>query len=129
MVGPPLCALQALPAPPVSRPPTQPAACRRRVQGGLGSRAAVEPVTCMLACNAAPGCDSFAFNPAQRKCFLKAGPSRSTCEAAETVCVSARGSPYSCGAWQTYFRNQTAVEERAQPASVQLVEASDSSSP
>ena len=77
---------------------------RLRTQDGLGSRTAVEPVSCMLACEAAPGCDSFAYNPAQKKCFLKAGASRRTCAAPETVCVSARGKAYSCGRWQTYFR-------------------------
>jgi hypothetical protein len=59
----------------------------------------------MLACDAAPGCDSFSYNPAQLKCFLKSGAARRTCRAAETVCVSARGKPYSCGVWQTYFKS------------------------
>lgn len=82
------------------RPPPPP------LQDGRGSRTAVEPVSCMLACNAAPGCDSFAYNQAQQKCFLKSGAQRETCQAAETVCVSARGAPYSCGTWQTYFKQQ-----------------------
>lgn len=78
----------------------------------------------MLACNAAPGCDSFAYNPAQKKCFLKAGAARRTCQAAETVCVSARGAPYSCGTWQTYFKQPAQAQGGAPPAaSVQLVEA------
>ncbi len=55
------------------------------LQNGLGSRTAVEPVGCMVACDAAPGCDSFAYNPAQQRCFLKTGASRRTCGAAETV--------------------------------------------
>lgn len=39
----------------------------------------------MVACDAAPGCDSFAYNRAQQKCFLKSGATRRTCGAAETV--------------------------------------------
>ena len=86
----------------------------------------------MLACNAAPGCDSFAYNAEQERCFLKTGAGASVCtvrrrrrratatalcaaepplivlslelQKPETVCVSARGKPYACGAWQTYFR-------------------------
>lgn len=136
----------------------------------------------MVACDSAPGCDSFAYNPAQQKCFLKSGASRRTCGAAETVsggrplgqrtthgvgeclvlseriaivawwcghphpgtpclmphppsarlpqvCVSARGSPYSCGTWQTYFKktgNATVPLVDGNPTSptqVQLVEA------
>lgn len=59
----------------------------------------MEPLSCMLACDAAPGCDSFSYNPAQQKCFLKAGGERRTCKAADTMCVSARGKAYSCGTW------------------------------
>jgi len=58
----------------------------------------------MLACEVAPGCDSFAYNPVQEKCFLKSGAIRQTCRAVPTMCVSARGQSYSCGVWQTYFR-------------------------
>ncbi|KAI3438631.1 hypothetical protein D9Q98_001053 [Chlorella vulgaris] len=87
-------------------------------QGGFGSRTDVEPVSCMLACNAAPGCDSFAYNPTASKCFLKAGGGRETCLSAPTVCVSRRGTTYSCGSWQTYFREGRFVAadgESAQP--------------
>jgi hypothetical protein len=72
----------------------------------------------MLACNAAPGCDSFAYNPTASKCFLKAGGGRETCRSAPTVCVSRRGTTYSCGSWQTYFREGRFVAadgESAQP--------------
>ena len=67
--------------------PSHPASCTTHpsLQNGLGSRTAVEPVGCMVACDTAPGCDSFAYNPAQQKCFLKTGASRRTCGAAETV--------------------------------------------
>jgi mannan endo-1,4-beta-mannosidase len=41
----------------------------------LGSRAAVDPLRCVLACEMAAGCDSFSFNSLQKKCFLKAGAS------------------------------------------------------
>lgn len=36
----------------------------------------------MGACDlaAAAGCNSFSYNPQQRKCFLKAGPSADTCQ-------------------------------------------------
>ncbi|KAL4859907.1 Mannan endo-1 [Chlorella vulgaris] len=87
-------------------------------QGGFGSRTDVEPVSCMLACNAAPGCNSFAYNPTASKCFLKAGGGRETCRSAPTVCVSRRGTTYSCGSWQTYFREGRFVAangESAQP--------------
>lgn len=111
-------------------------------KGGLGSRVPVEPEQCMLACSVAPGCDSFAYNGEQKRCFLKSGVSSDTCQASrhicaiwpfgifygatykfvvsilflqkpETLCVSARGQPYSCGAWQTYF-NSTAIGEKVQ---------------
>lgn len=127
-----------------------------------GSRAPVSPQGCMQACELAPGCDSFSYNPEQRKCFLKhaAGASQDVCQvrcplvcraaqnretpgretgrgawraghggcyrplpwvfngyssipmlqrplqAMETVCISARSQPYSCGTWQTYFRSE-----------------------
>jgi hypothetical protein len=58
----------------------------------------------MIACNSAPGCDSFSYNPTMKRCFLKAGGSQQTCGSAPTVCVSARGQPYSCGVWQTYSK-------------------------
>lgn len=76
------------------------------LQGGQGSRRPVVPEDCMAACDlAAPaGCDSFSYNPEQRRCFLKAGGGRQTCKAQETVCMSSRGNPYSCGTWQTYFK-------------------------
>lgn len=53
------------------------------LQGGLGSRLLVEPEDCMMACDLAQasGCDSFSYNPEQKKCFLKAGASTSTCQA------------------------------------------------
>lgn len=98
-----------------------------RVKGGgqkdgYGSRSAVEPISCMLACNAAPGCDSFSYNAAQKRCFLKSGASRQTCGSAPTVCVSARGKTYSCGVWMTYFKRQatggsTAVTQAPSKAS------------
>ena len=50
-----------------------------RLQGGFGSRVPVEPVACILACNAATGCDSFSYNPDQKRCFLKTGASSDTC--------------------------------------------------
>lgn len=92
------------------------------VQDGYGSRSAVEPISCMLACNAAPGCDSFSYNAAQKRCFLKSGASRQTCGSAPTVCVSARGKTYSCGVWMTYFKRQatggsTAVTQAPSKAS------------
>ena len=51
------------------------------VQGGLGSRKYVEPIHCMMACEMTEGCDSFSYNPWQRKCFLKAKPSTTVCQA------------------------------------------------
>ncbi|GAB4816952.1 hypothetical protein N2152v2_003998 [Parachlorella kessleri] len=59
----------------------------------------------------AAGCDSFAYNPEQRKCFLKSGASSTTCQAKPTTCTSARGNPYSCGTWQTYFQQQAGNNE------------------
>lgn len=92
----------------------------------------------MLACDAAPGCDSFSYNAVQRACFLKRGASRATCRAPAVMCVSARGQAYSCGSWQTYYQNVTGgggaaasddgsaelvLPPAAQQASVKLVEA------
>lgn len=99
------------------KPPQPHAPLAYAMQDGLGSRTAVEPVSCMLACEAAPGCDSFAYNPAQKKCFLKAGATRRSCAAPETVCVSARGKPYSCGRWQTFFRQGGAAPAGSKAAS------------
>jgi mannan endo-1,4-beta-mannosidase len=73
-------------------------------KGGIGSRVSVTPEQCMIACSTAPGCDSFSYNPSQRRCFLKSGAMPEICETADTVCTSARGGEYSCGRWQTYFK-------------------------
>jgi mannan endo-1,4-beta-mannosidase len=73
-------------------------------KGGVGSRVHVTPEQCMIACSTAPGCDSFSYNPSQRRCFLKSGAMPEICETADTVCTSARGGDYSCGRWQTYFK-------------------------
>ena len=37
----------------------------------------------------------------------------------ETMCVSARGNPYSCGSWQTYFRTAAAGAAGAANATAQ----------
>lgn len=58
----------------------------------------------------AQGCQQFSYNPTMKRCFLKAGGSRATCGSAPTVCVSARGQPYSCGVWQTYFKTGETAE-------------------
>lgn len=86
-------------------------------QGQFGSRLQVDPLACMLACDEAPSCTSFSYNPTQKKCFLKAGGARQTCQAAPTTCVSARGQPYSCGIWQTYFKTAAAPGAGTAPAS------------
>lgn len=39
----------------------------------------MDPLQCMIACSMAPGCDSFAFNTNQRRCFLKSGASPKLC--------------------------------------------------
>ena len=70
----------------------------------------------MLACNAATDCDSFSYNPSQKACFLQSGASRQTCGAAPTVCVSARGKTYSCGVWQSYFKQAAPAGGEQQPA-------------
>ena len=116
------------------------------LENKFGSRVAVTPQQCMLACSmvAQSKCDSFSYNPEQKKCFLKYGASPEVCQVSffcrnstastfsscvvvtllsfllltfvvlqkpETLCVTARGSPYSCGFWQTYF-NVSAVSGR-----------------
>lgn len=90
-------------------------------KGGVGSRVPVGPEQCMIACSTAPGCDSFSYNPTQRRCFLKSGALPEMCETAETVCTSARGDSYGCGRWETYFK-ESEVKNRGEftmaPASV-----------
>ncbi len=75
--------------------------------GGRGSRTPASPLGCMLACEAAPRCDAFAFNAQQRRCFLKAlppGGGGGTCLVGADACTSARGQASECGRWQTYWR-------------------------
>lgn len=36
-----------------------------RLQGQFGSRLQVDPLACMLACDEAPSCTSFSYNPTQ----------------------------------------------------------------
>ncbi|RMZ57555.1 hypothetical protein APUTEX25_001755 [Auxenochlorella protothecoides] len=45
-----------------------------------GSSISVQPVDCMAACNEAPGCTAFSYNPSLQKCFLKTGSSYNTCQ-------------------------------------------------
>lgn len=70
-----------------------------------GSRWPVTALECMLACDAAPGCDSFTYNELMQGCFLKSSPSSQLCSRPETLCVATRGQTYSCGIWQTYFNS------------------------
>ena len=80
----------------------------------FGSRMPVGPDECAIACSTAgEACDSFSYNSHHRRCFLKKGASVPVCQKPETLCVSTRGSPYSCGAWQTYF-NVSAVKNARQ---------------
>jgi hypothetical protein len=75
--------------------------------GSRGSRAPVSSLGCMLACEAAPRCDAFAYNAHQRRCFLKAlppGGGGGACLVAADACTSARGQAGECGRWQTYWR-------------------------
>ncbi|KAL4519468.1 hypothetical protein Ndes2526A_g01925 [Nannochloris sp. 'desiccata'] len=81
-------------------------------KGGVGSRVPVGPEQCMIACSTAPGCDSFSYNPNQKRCFLKSGAIPEICETADTVCTSARGDEYSCGRWQTYFKESEVKKTR-----------------
>jgi len=91
------------------------------LKGGVGSKIPVGPEQCIIACSTAPGCDSFSYNPTQRRCFLKSGAMPEICETADTVCISSRGDSYSCGRWQTYFKGsevKTRGEFTMAPASV-----------
>ncbi|KDD76401.1 hypothetical protein H632_c239p0, partial [Helicosporidium sp. ATCC 50920] len=82
-----------------------------RTQGAYGSRVAVEDTDCMAACSEAPGCNAFSYNPVLQKCFLKVNPSTQVCQAEPVSCVSARGSKYDCGRWQTYYGNMPSTLE------------------
>lgn len=75
------------------------------VNSPSGSQVPVTSKDCMTACEIADSCDSFAYNPVQRKCFLKTGADPGhVCESQDTLCVNGRGKIYSCGYWQTYFK-------------------------
>jgi PAN domain len=46
---------------------------------GYGSVSPVELEGCQIACNSVPTCDSFSYNPTEKACFLKQGPSADNC--------------------------------------------------
>ena len=45
-----------------------------------GSSVSVTDLGCMAACDMAPGCTAFSYNPVMHQCFLKAKPSTKTCK-------------------------------------------------
>ncbi len=53
------------------------------MQGGYGARIDVTPVDCMMACSISLGCDSFAYNAEQKRCFLKSGAQLAICPVGE----------------------------------------------
>eukprot|EP00210_Caulerpa_lentillifera_P001222 g1178.t1 len=77
------------------------------LRGKYGSRKDITLQDCQIACDTAKGCDSFAYNPTLKQCFLKSCPSNKVCQGEETICVSQlTGEEFSCGFWQTYYHEK-----------------------
>lgn len=77
------------------------------LRGKFGSRKDITLQDCKIACDTAEGCDSFAYNPTLKQCFLKKCPTKKVCQAEETICVSQlTGEEFSCGIWQTYYHEE-----------------------
>ncbi|CAL5227333.1 g10275 [Coccomyxa viridis] len=99
--------------------------------GGAGSVLPVSVQDCEVACEMAqPECTSFSYNPTLTACFLKQGGTRATCSSPNTPCYEANQNlqvqTFSCGSWQTYFRQASTPSGPSSPA---VAEASGPSSP